>query len=54
MIYIRNLGAAPDDIEMDNDAAALVRTHSPGSQALERVSAFGQMVASGAAVESAF
>src|SRR5882762_2993088 len=34
MIYIRNLGAAPDDIEMDLDAAARVRTHSPGSQAL--------------------
>jgi PAS domain S-box-containing protein len=36
MIYIRNLGAAPDDIEMDLDAAALVRTYSPGSQALGR------------------
>jgi serine/threonine protein kinase len=34
MIYIRHLGAAPDDIEKDFDAAALVRTHSPGSQAL--------------------
>src|SRR5260221_2169233 len=31
MIYIRHLGAAPDDIEKDFDAAALVRTHSPGS-----------------------
>ena len=33
MIYIPNLGAASDDIEMDLDAA-LVRTYSPGSQAL--------------------
>jgi len=33
MIYIRHLGAAPDDIEKDFDAAALVRTHSPGSDA---------------------
>src|SRR6266404_7710330 len=34
MIDIRHLGAAPDDIEKNSDAAALVRTHSPGSQAL--------------------
>jgi PAS domain S-box-containing protein len=34
MIYIRRLGAAPDDTKKDFDAAALVRTHSPGSQAL--------------------
>src|SRR5258705_5398941 len=40
MIYIRNLGAAPDDIEMDLDAAALVRTHSPGSQALGKGARF--------------
>jgi PAS domain S-box-containing protein len=33
MIYIPNLGAASDDIKMDLDAA-LVRTYSPGSQAL--------------------
>jgi PAS domain S-box-containing protein len=33
MIDIRHLGAAPDDIEEDFDAAALVRTHSPGSDA---------------------
>src|SRR6267142_1715298 len=33
MIYIPNLGAASDDIEMDHDAA-LVRTYSPGFQAL--------------------
>jgi PAS domain S-box-containing protein len=33
MIDIRHLGAAPDDIEQDFDAAALVRTHSPGSDA---------------------
>jgi len=34
MIDIRHPGAAPDDIEKDFDVAALVRTHSPGSQAL--------------------
>jgi len=33
MIDIRHLGAAPDDIEQDFDAAAPVRTHSPGSDA---------------------
>src|ERR1700736_6112802 len=33
MIDIRHVGAAPDDIEKDFDAAALVRTHSPGSDA---------------------
>ena len=33
MIDIRHLGAAPDDIEKDFDAAALVKTHSPGSDA---------------------
>ena len=54
MISIRHLGAAPDDIEKDFDAAALVRTHSPGSQALGKGVRFRQMVASGVAVESAF
>ena len=34
MTYIRDLGTAPDDIELNCDAAALVRIHSPGSQAL--------------------
>jgi PAS domain S-box-containing protein len=33
MTHIRDPGAAPDDIERDFDAAALVRTHSPGSAA---------------------
>ena len=33
MTHIRDLGAAPDDIEKDFDVAALVRTHSPGSDA---------------------
>jgi len=33
MIDIRHLGAAPDDIEKDFDAAAPVRTHSPASEA---------------------
>jgi PAS domain S-box-containing protein len=33
MIDLRHLGAAPDDIEKDFDAAALVRTHSAGSDA---------------------
>ena len=54
MISIRHLGAAPDDIEKDFDAAALVRTHSPGSQALRKGVRFRQMVAGGVAVESAF
>jgi hypothetical protein len=34
MIDIRHPRAAPDDIEKDFDAAALVRTHSPGPDAL--------------------
>ena len=34
MIDIRHPRAAPDDIEKNFDAAALVRTHSPGSDAL--------------------
>jgi hypothetical protein len=56
MIDIRHPGAAPDDIEKDFDAAApaLVRTHSPGSQALGKGVRFRQMVAGGVAVESAF
>ena len=33
MIDIRHPGAVPDDIEKDFDAAAPVRTHSPGSDA---------------------
>src|SRR5882724_11700482 len=33
MTHIRDPGAAPDDIEKDFDATALVRTHSPGSDA---------------------
>jgi PAS domain S-box-containing protein len=33
MIDIRHLGAAPDDIEKDFDATALVRPHSPGPDA---------------------
>jgi hypothetical protein len=33
MINIRHLGPALDDIDKDFDAAALVRTHSRGSDA---------------------
>ena len=36
MIDIRHSGAAPVDIEKDFDAAALLRTHCPGSQAPEK------------------
>jgi hypothetical protein len=54
MIYIRNLGAAPDDIEMDLDPPHWSEPIRRVLRRWEGLSAFGQMAASGVAVESAF